>query len=143
MASVQVSNVSWKRHLALMGLIGTLLSGLWIVSGAVSQADAQDFCPVLLAPYGTTYDNCSSYPSKQWNYEVYVYSQEHSACVSTTTNGWKSGLNNSWTCTAGAYSQTWKVVGACTATYGIIRNNTTSDATHANGAQWYFPSYPC
>ena len=87
-------------------------------------------------PYGSQYDNCGAW-EKHWNAIVQVTAQEHSACVATTTNGWKSGLNTSWNCTTGNYETIIKYVSPYVMTYGIIRNNTSGDGNHATGVQHF------
>lgn len=133
-----------SRGTALLAIGIAMLISLWLYLGPVSSAHAENFCErVWLDKYGQTYDNCSAYPALHYNYSVVVRAFEHSACVSTTTNGWKSGLNMSWTCTPGpeAYAQAyanWSVL-----TYGIIRNNTTNDTNHASGNQVWCATQSC
>jgi hypothetical protein len=104
----------------------------------------QAFCVnVWMDPYGSQYDNCGAW-EKHWNFYFKVVSQEHSACVSATTNGWKSGLVFTWSCTSGPNGlQEIVAYPPYIETYGIIRNNTTGSGNHATGTQAFCYSYKC
>jgi len=116
---------------------------LLAIAAPKADADVQAFCQnVWMDPYGSQYDNCGAW-EQHWNAIVQVSAQEHSACVSTTTTGWKSGLNASWSCTAGSYETTIKYVSPKAFTYGIIRNNTTGSGNHATGVQNWCAVYNC
>jgi hypothetical protein len=134
-----------RRQLTLLTLSVALLMGLWLNIGPVSRADAygqQNFCPnAWLDRYGQPNDNCAA-NDKHYNYYVVVVPQEHSACVSVTTNNDKSGLTTGWTCSPGSVT-TARYVDPKIKTNGIIRNNTTNDVNHASGGQNWCHYYNC
>lgn len=130
---------------ARLGAAVTVVLAALTLLGAVSEAHAgtQTFCTYAwVAPYGQSNDNCAA-NDLHYNYRVFVRSYEHSGCVSTTTNTSKSGVNATWSCTAGPGGALWKWVDPKAKTNGILRNNTTGDANHVSGIQEWCPNYGC
>lgn len=122
--------------LAAAALLASLLAGAFGAPSAKASQAFYGFCPVTLAPYGTYYDNCAS--NLQLHYfAVMVYSEDHSACASTTTTGWKDGVNQPWVCTGGAFQSATNYVNANVLTYPMIRNNTTGATNRAGGTAYY------
>jgi hypothetical protein len=145
-SQVRVARTPGMRELTvLVAGLATLIS-LWMYFGPVSNADAtlQDFCShSWLNSYGQTNDNCAA-GDWHYNYIIEVDAEEHSACATSTTNGAKSGVNNScWLCTAGPNQFVQNFVSPKPLTVGIIRNNTTDSINHASGKQIWCWNYNC
>jgi hypothetical protein len=126
--------------------VALVFVGLWLsVMAPSASADpyVQDFCShAWVGPYGQSNDSCAA-GDKHYNFMVEVIADEHSACIATTTNTNKSGLNSTWDCTAGAYQATQKWVSPKALTNGIFRNNTAGSANHASGRQTWCSVYNC
>ena len=122
----------------LVAAMVLLVASVYLAIPAVSQAGGgENFCKnAWLNRYGQSNDYCTATPW-HYNYFVKVASQEHSACVSTTTNSNKTGVNFSWVCTPGPWGYAERQTSMSVLTHGIIRNNTTGDTNHATGSETY------
>lgn len=142
-----MSRVISSSHLraALLALLLALLAtSAYLSMPSITQASGgEDFCKeAWLNRYGQSNDFCTATPWR-YNFYVKVSSQEHSACVSTTTNSNKTGVNVSWVCTPGPYGYADRQVNWGVLTHGIIRNNTTGDTNHATGSETYCSTQAC
>lgn len=129
-SSLDSSLVLPRPRVALLSIAVAFLMGVLFLGGPVTSSKAEWFCyNTWLDRYGQPADNCGG----PFNYlsVVGVYAREHSACVSTTTNGNKSGLNRSWLCTSGPWQSIYLPAGYYAAP--IIRNNTINAHNHADG----------
>jgi hypothetical protein len=134
-----------RRPLPILA-VALVLAGLWLTAMApAANADPflQDFCShAWVGPYGQANDSCAA-GDKHYNFMVEVTAEERSACIATTTNNNKSGLNSTWDCTAGPYQSTQKWVSPKVLTNGIFRNNAAASANHASGRQMWCSVYNC
>lgn len=131
----------YYRHIASAFMALAVFMSLHLA--VASTAQAENFCSnAWLDRYGQSNDFCAS-TSWHYNYNVAVQSYEHSACVSTTTNSNKTGVNLTWACTSGPYNLQSRQANWGVLTHGIIRNNTTGDTNHASGSQVYCLTKSC
>lgn len=129
---------AWGQGLLASALVLAVCASvalLGISPGKARASGAESFCvSVTLGYYGGPNDACAA-PAFHLNYYVAGYGLQHSVCVSTTTNGAKSGLNMSWSCSAGPESQVTTSANGGVWTTGIIRNNTTGASTNVSAQE--------
>jgi hypothetical protein len=120
--------------------------GCAILGAGAAKAHAEElggpFCSNWpLNPLGQPFDYCTE-PAYRYNKVVEGYGEYHSACVSTTVDGTKAGVNTSWACTPGPRSSVLNGVNKWAWTEAIIRNNTTGDSNVVSGNRWYCSPEP-
>jgi len=123
--------------LAIAALLAVIPAG-----ASASELFARNYCEnVTLGHLGGANDYCTS---GSWGYNKIErgYSQQHSTCVATTTNGAKSGVNVSWACSIGGGYEIKNAVNQYAWTKGIIRNNTTGDSEVVTATEWYCGGAP-
>jgi hypothetical protein len=118
---------------ALTALVPLSVSGAAPTSALASGADS--YCvSVTLGHFGGPNDFCVA-PSSHLNTTEFGFGLEHSVCVSTTTNGEKSGVNVAWACSSGGGSEVRNEVNGSVQTQSIIRNNDTGDSVNVSAQE--------
>lgn len=131
----------------LIGLGAVLVVAAFAVllvprTATAGELFGNNFCQgVTLGHLNGPNDYCTS---SNWEYNKFVRgaSGEHSTCVSTTTNGEKSGVNVSWACSAGPGYEILNSVNEWAITKSIIRNNTTGDSEQVTAVEWWCEGGP-
>ena len=117
---------------ALAAMVPLAVSGTAASPAFASGADS--YCGVTLGHYGGPNDYCVA-PSSHLNTTEYGFGLQHSVCVSTTTNGEKSGVNVAWACSSGGGSEVRNEVNGSVLTRSIIRNNYTGDSVSVSAQE--------
>lgn len=115
----------------------TALISMLPSSAVAGELFGNYFCKnVTLGHLGGPNDYCTS---GNWEYNKVErgISEQHSTCVSTTTDGTKAGVNVSWACSAGPGYEILSGVNQYAWTKSIIRNNTTGDSEVVLGTEWW------
>jgi hypothetical protein len=135
------AHLAGERRVRLAGLLLAIACAAAVMlSPANAEAGelyGRNYCTnVTLGHLGGANDNCTS---GYWGYNKVErgYSAQHSTCVSSTTNGEKSGVNVSWACSIGGGYEIYNTVNQYAWTKSIIRNNTTGDSESVVATEWY------
>ncbi len=129
---------SWTASSLLAVLALLLAIGATGTTAAAKASGAAEFCGpnFPLNPLNQIYDYCTD-TTYHYNRVVQGYGAKHSVCVSSTTNGTKSGVNVSWACSPGPGYNVTTEVNRYAVTAAIIRNNTTGDGNIVRGTVWW------